>query len=101
MSPSDQGSGTSAQHVAPFGRARDLADAIANTLRLARALVAAGRKVDIAGLDGPIGLLCAKSLDLSPEDGRQMRVLLLGILEEVDALSELLRTTTTDTPPQA
>jgi hypothetical protein len=68
---------------------------------ITRALVAAGRKVDIAGLDGPIGLLCAKSLDLSPEDGRQMRVLLLGILEEVDALSELLRTTTTDTPPQA
>jgi hypothetical protein len=100
MPPSEQGSGSSAKHVAPFGRARDLADAIANTLRLARALVGAGRKVDLAGLDGPIGLLCAKSLDLSPEEGRQMRILLLGILEEVDAVSELLRAAANDIQPE-
>ncbi len=83
--------------MAPFGRTRALADAIASTLRLARALAGAGRKVDLAGLDAPIGLLCAKSLDLSPEEGRQMRIMLVGILEEVDALSELLRATPEDT----
>jgi hypothetical protein len=75
----------------PLGDARGLAEGIASTLRIARALAGAGRRIDLEGLDRPIGLLCAKSLDLPPEQGRQMRVVLIALLREVDALSETLR----------
>jgi hypothetical protein len=73
-----------------LGGARALADGLAGTLRMARGLAAAGRRVDVAGLDRAIGLLCAKSLDLPPEEGRQMRVVLIALLREVDALAATL-----------
>ena len=71
--------------------ARNLAAGIAATLRVARALAASGRRIDLAGIDGSIGLLCAKSLDLPPVQGRQMRIVLVGLLQEIDALSETIR----------
>lgn len=75
----------------PLDRARDLAVSLGGTLRLAQALAVAGRRIDLGGLEGPIGLLCAKSLDLPPEEGRQMRILLIELLGQVDALSETMR----------
>jgi hypothetical protein len=69
-----------------------LAAAIAGTLRMARALAASGRRIDLAGLETSVGLLCAKSLDLPPEEGRQMRIVLVTILQEIDALAETIRT---------
>ena len=88
MAQSDHGS-----DVSPLGTANRLADGIVSTLRMARALATAGRRIDVAGLDRLIGLLCAKSLDLPPEDGRRMRVTLIALLAEVDALSATLRST--------
>ncbi len=69
---------------------RELAQAIAGTLRVARALAASGRRVDLAGLEEPVGLLCAKSLDLPPDQGRQMRIVLIDLRRELDALLETL-----------
>ena len=76
--------------ASPLGRTSRLADGVFGALRMARALAAAGRPVDIRGLDRMTGLLCAKSLDLLPEDGRRMRVTLIALLAEVDALSRTL-----------
>jgi hypothetical protein len=82
---------TSSPRTTPLGSARDLAQGISGTLRMARALAEAGRPIDLAGLDDPVGLLCAKSLDLPPAQGRQMRVLLIALRQEIDVLSAVLR----------
>ncbi len=75
----------------PFFNARRLAAGIASTLRMARALASAGRSIDLTGLDGAVGLLCAKSLDLPPEEGRQMRETLMAVLQELDTLTDALQ----------
>ena len=91
MRQRDDRSDASARHASPLEHARALAQAIAGMLRVARGFVAAGRRVDLAGLEEPVGLLCARSLDLPPEQGRQMRVVLIDLRRELDALSETLR----------
>ena len=63
---------------------------LGHMLRMTRALVAGGRRVDIGGLERQVGLLCAKSLDLPPEDGRGLRPMLIGLLTDLDALSTTL-----------
>jgi len=80
-----------APRATPLDAARGLAERIAGTLRMAQALAAGGRRIDLAGLDRPIGLLCAKSLDLPPDQGRAMRVVLIALLQELDALSGAVR----------
>jgi len=56
-------------------------------LLLARGMAAAGRRVDLAGLDRMVGRLCARSLDLPPEDGRRMRPALCALVAEIDTLN--------------
>jgi hypothetical protein len=85
-------SDATARHATPLAQTRALAHAIAGTLRVARGFVAAGRRVDLVGIEEPVGLLCARSLDLPPEQGRQMRVVLIDLRRELNALSETLRT---------
>jgi len=82
--------------VSPLAATAALADGVFSTLRVARALAESGRRIDVDGLDRLMGLLCAKSLDLPPEDGRRMRLTLLEMLDDVDALSHALRAA----PPQ-
>lgn len=60
---------------------------IGQMLRIAGALVQAGRNIDLAGIDRQIGLLCAKALDLPTPDGRQFRPQLIGLRDEIDALT--------------
>jgi hypothetical protein len=67
---------------------RTLADGLARMLRTARALVGQRRLIDLAGLEADIGVLCARALDLPPEQGRLMRLELLALLSELDLLSE-------------
>jgi hypothetical protein len=62
-------------------------EAILGMLRVGRSLMKTGRVVDLSGLEGSIGLLCAKSLDLPPPLGRAMRPHLAAVLDELDALS--------------
>lgn len=68
-----------------------MAEAICGTLRVARALVAADRSVDLAGLQEAIGRLCAAALDLPPEAGRALRPQLATVLSELDSLEHAMR----------
>ena len=65
----------------------NLMAAVASTLRLARSMVGSGRWVDVEGLDRTIGILCARALDLPPDQGRRVRPNLALLLIELDALS--------------
>jgi hypothetical protein len=83
------------EHLAPGPEpdapsVRHLADGIAATLRMARAMVEGQRDVDLQGLDGMIGLLCARALDLPPDQGRALRPRLIELLADVDALAGAL-----------
>ncbi|MDE2006153.1 MAG: hypothetical protein KGI51_06275 [Rhodospirillales bacterium] len=74
----------------PREQACALAGGLTQTLALARALAEAGRRIDLAGLDSQVGLLCARMLDLDPEDGRGARVELIRLRAELDALAAVL-----------
>lgn len=68
-----------------------LAEQVRRTVATARALAGSGRRVDLAGLDQAVGLLCAKTLDLPPNQGRLARPHLAAILAELDLLGTTLR----------
>ncbi len=70
------------------------AEAARGVLRMAASLVAAGRVVDLAGLQDSVGRVCAGCLDLSPEQGRAMRPMLIGLAQEVERLDTLMRPAT-------
>lgn len=70
--------------------AEELADGIAATLRMARALVDSQRAVDLGGFDRMVGLLCARALDLPPEQGRALRPRLIALLADLDGLSQAI-----------
>jgi hypothetical protein len=46
--------------------------------------------VDLSGLEGMVGLLCARVLDLPPAQGRGLRPLLASLLAELDELNGAL-----------
>ena len=84
----------------PIAWVRDYAGSLTRTLSLAGALVEAGRRIDLAGLDSQVGLLCARALDLDPEEGRQVRTDLIALCEMLDTLAALLaRPPPVDDPP--
>ena len=72
---------------AALSTARQLADGVAATLRVARALAYSRRAIDLTGFDRMIGLLCARALDLPPEQGRLIRPRLITLLGDLDGLS--------------
>jgi len=78
----------------PFFNARRLAAGIASTLRMARALATAGRSIDLTGLDGIVGVLCAQILDiapgLAPALAQTMRSRLIEIAAQLDTLQGLM-----------
>ena len=49
-----------------------------------------GRAIDLTGLDHEVGLLCAKSLDLPPDEGRRIRPQLIALSGVMEALSRVL-----------
>ncbi len=71
---------------------------LSHMLRMTQALVAGGRNVDLMGLERQVGLLCAKALDLPPEDGRAVRPVLVSLLADLDTLSSTLSQQTTGRP---
>jgi len=75
----------------PVAAQHTLAEQVRNTVAIARALAGMNREVEIVGLDRMVGLLCAKTLDLPPDQGRAARPGLLAILTEVELLSATLR----------
>ena len=68
-----------------------LAQGLARTACIARALVQHGRTVDLAGFENGAGLLIAKALDLPPESGRTVLADLLALRDEVDLLTAAIR----------
>ena len=79
--------------IVSSGRLAELlafAAGVSQTLSVARGLVEAGRCVELAGLQDKVGLLCAQSLDLPPDEGRAMRAELIVLLARTQALSAAL-----------
>lgn len=67
--------------------AEALADGLTEILRVTYALIENGSLVDLAGLDGLFGLLCARALDLRLDHGRYLAPRLLALRDDLDALS--------------
>ena len=67
--------------------AEALAEGLAKVVQVAHALVRDGSRIDLTGLDGLFGLLCARALDLRPDDGRHLALRLLALRDDLDALS--------------
>src|SRR6476469_6006414 len=77
---------------------RALSDELTNIVGVARALVEAGRDVDLAGLDRQVGLLCARTLDLPPDEGRSLRPRLIALSGTVETLLRAMAAR--DPPPR-
>lgn len=74
---------------AAYDPARDLAihiEDLQKTIAIATALSKSRRKVDLAGLEHAIGVLCAKTLDLMPDEGRTLRPALIEFVRALDGL---------------
>ncbi|MGE4047669.1 MAG: hypothetical protein AB7F35_22610 [Acetobacteraceae bacterium] len=78
------------RHTDALGALRSFLDDLENAITLARTLVEDGQQVDLTGFDRQVGLLCAKVLDLPPEQGRLVRSDLAVLLAGVDALTGCL-----------
>jgi len=67
-----------------------LAERLNRTAAVARALILAGRTVDLAGIEDGVGLLCAKTLDLPRDQGRHVLPSLLAVLDQLTSLTAAL-----------
>jgi hypothetical protein len=76
----------------PIAAVRACLEQLGHTLGIARSLVQSGKQVDLTGLDAEIGFVCARTLDLPPEEGRAVRPELMGLRAELDSLSAALET---------
>ncbi len=63
---------------------------VAGFLRIARILIEDGRRVDLAGLEGEIGRLCALVLDLGPAQGKSVKPRLSALLGEIETIEARL-----------
>ncbi len=75
-----------------FAAVRSLADELTKMVGIASALAESGRMIDLTGFDRYVGLLCAKSLDLPPDEGRRIRPRLIALSGSIEALSRVLAT---------
>jgi hypothetical protein len=71
--------------------AREAARTVSGTLRVAQALVACQRCVDLTGLDSAVGALCARILDLAPDAARGLRPALVDMLAQLDRLDSTMQ----------
>jgi hypothetical protein len=74
----------------PLAAVQACLEQLGRTLGIARSLVRAGKLVDLTGLDAEMGYVCARALDLPPDEGRALRPELIGLRAELDALSVAL-----------
>jgi hypothetical protein len=74
----------------PLATVRACLGQLGRTLGIARSLVKAGKQVDLTGLDAEMGFVCARMLDLPPEEGRALHPELLALRAELDSLSQVL-----------
>jgi hypothetical protein len=64
---------------------------VSASVAVASGLAAAGRQIDLAGLDAATGLLCAQVLDLAQEDGASLRPAMQALNDRVAALMDAMR----------
>jgi hypothetical protein len=76
-----------------------MAASVERTLRMATSLASVGRTIDINGLDGWVGQLTARALDLQPADGRALRLKLMELLTDLDRLEHAVRARGTGAAP--
>ncbi|MGH7191492.1 MAG: hypothetical protein ACREF0_20155 [Acetobacteraceae bacterium] len=77
--------------VAPRPAAAPLAiERVSGFLKIAGVLIDAGRRIDLDGLEGEIGRLCAAVLDLDPAAGRALKPRLSALMAELDAIEARL-----------
>jgi hypothetical protein len=76
--------------AAAIDAVRALSEELTKIVGVARALVEAGRAIDLTGIDSQVGLLCAKSLDLPPGDGRRIRPRLIALFGAMEALAQVI-----------
>jgi hypothetical protein len=74
----------------PTAAVRELAEDLTRQVALACSQAEADEAIDLAGLDRQVGLLCAKSLDLPPDEGRRVRPRLIALSGLIEALSRVL-----------
>ena len=74
----------------PMDAVRALANELMRLVGAARALVEAGEEIDLANLDNEVGLLCARMLDLPPDEGRLLRPRLIALSGSVEGLSRAI-----------
>lgn len=72
-----------------------IAETMRSTVTMARALVDAGIRVDLAGLDREVADLCADAVALPRVLGRELIGPLTRLHDEIAALEQML----TDAPP--
>ena len=58
---------------------------------IARAMIGAGRVLDLTGIDDGIGLLCAQVLDLPPQEGKAMLFQLEELRAQTDEVAARIR----------
>jgi hypothetical protein len=75
---------------AAINAVRALSEELTKMVGVARALVEAGRAIDLTGIDSQVGLLCAKSLDLPSGDGRRIRPRLIALFASMEALARVV-----------
>lgn len=68
-------------------------EAMLGTIAVARALVGAGRRIDLTGLDQEIAALSAAAIALPVEEGRALRPAMESLHDSLQALAAALRDT--------
>ena len=64
---------------------------LTSTVAIAKELAASGREVDLAGLDGMAGRLCAQALDLPLEAGAALRPALVELAGKLAGLRQAIQ----------
>lgn len=67
-----------------------MADGIGASLATARGLLQSGRNVNLSGLEDLCGRLCARSLDLPPEQGKMLASRLEALREGLDVTTQMM-----------
>ncbi|MGH7117403.1 MAG: hypothetical protein ACREFP_00135 [Acetobacteraceae bacterium] len=74
----------------PPGAVLRTIEEVSGFLRIVRILIEDGRRIDLTGIEGEIGRLCARALDLEPDQARTLTPLLSALLSEVDTIAARL-----------
>jgi len=76
--------------LAPYPPMLAAIQSLQDTITMARALVQAGRQIDLTGLDADAAVLCTAIGLLAPERSHGLRAQLEELVRDVDALSAAL-----------